>query len=153
MPENTAGRAPAGNPGFRLNVVSRQLTRYFDRRLGELGVNVSYLPVLGALRESKRLSQKELVQAGRIGQPAMAQMLERMVKEGLLVRTPDATDGRKVLFGLSKKAETKMTDIRSTLADGNDRIFSTLADAEFEAFIASLEKIEARLEALLEAGE
>jgi DNA-binding MarR family transcriptional regulator len=153
MFENTADWRPGGSPGFHLNVVSRLLTRFFDRRLADLAINVAYLPVLGALRGSTLLSQKELVQIGQIGQPAMAQMLERMVKEGLLIRTPDASDGRKVLFSLSKRTTSRMVSTRSALSEGNDQIFSVLTDSEIEEFMTSLKKIEARLKALLEAEE
>lgn len=153
MPVDTSDWRPGGNPGFHLNVVSRLLTRFFDRRLADHAVNVSYLPVLGALRGSTLLSQKELVQIGQIGQPAMAQMLERMVKEELLIRTPDASDGRKALFRLSKGTTCRMVRIRSALSDGNDQIFSVLTDDEMEEFMASLKKIEDRLRALLETKE
>ncbi len=144
---------PGGNPGFHLNLVSRLLTRYFDRHLATLDVNVAYLPVLGALRESTPRSQKELAQIGQIGQPAMAQMLERMLKEGLLIRMPDPTDGRKAQFALSKKSTSQMANIRMTLEEGNRQIFAVLTENEAEEFMTSMKKIEARLKTLLEVQE
>ncbi|WP_424192434.1 MarR family winged helix-turn-helix transcriptional regulator [Ampullimonas aquatilis] len=151
MPNNTADWRPGGSPGFHLNLLSRLLTRFFDRHLADLAINVAYLPVLGALRGSTPLSQKELAQIGQIGQPAMAQMLERMLKEGLLIRTSDPTDSRKAQFTLSERATDQMASIRSALSEGNSQIFSVLTDDEIEEFMASLKKIEARLKTLLEA--
>ncbi len=153
MPDDTTHWRPGGNVGFHLNQTSRLLTRFFDRHLADLGINVAYLSVLGALRGAASLSQKELVQIGQIGQPAMAQMLERMLKEGLLTRTQDATDGRKAMFGLSKKTANRIAEIRSALSAGNDRVFSVLKDDETEQFLASLKKIEDRLQSLFEAEE
>ncbi len=141
---------PGGNPGFHLNLISRLLTRFFDRRLADLDVCVAYLPVLGALRGSMPLSQKELAQIAQIGQPAMAQMLERMVKDGLLVRAPDPTDGRKAQFALSEGADGRMESIRTALAEGNSQIFAVLTDEQIEAFVANLKKVEVRLKTLLE---
>lgn len=153
MTDRSADWRPGGNPGFHLNLVSRLLTRYFDLRLADLDVYVAYLPVLGALRGSASLSQKELAQVAQIGQPAMAQMLERMVKEELLVRTADPTDGRKALFALSNSAADRMESIRSTLSEGNAQIFTALAEEEVEAFVASLKKVETRLQTLLEVKD
>jgi DNA-binding MarR family transcriptional regulator len=153
MPRHTTDWQPGGNPGFHLNLVSRLLTRFFDRHLADLAVNVAYLPVLGGLSGSAPLSQKELAQIGHIGQPAMAQMLERMVKEALLTRTPDPTDGRKALFTLSKGATSRMANVRSALSEGNSQIFEVLTDEELGELMTSLKKIEARLRTLLEAEE
>lgn len=139
------------NPGFYLNLVSRLFTRFFDRRLSRLAVNVAYLPVLGALRVSSPRTQGELVQIGQIGQPAMAQMLARMVKEGLLIRTADQHDGRKVQFALSADAMSRMESLRTTLSEGNNEVFDVLNDEEIAAFMASLHKIEKRLKTLMEA--
>ncbi len=150
MPMQAPEWRPGDSPGFHLNLVSRLLTRFFDRRLSDLAVNVAYLPVLGALRGNTPLSQKELARIGQIGQPSMAQMLERMVKDGLLLRTPDPTDGRRALFTLSKKAQNRMLSVRAALAEGNSQVFEVLSDDEIERLMASLKKIEASLRAQME---
>jgi DNA-binding MarR family transcriptional regulator len=141
------------NPGFHVSLVSRLFTRFFDRRLAGLAVNVAYLPVLGALRVSSPRSQGELAGLGQIGQPAMAQMLARMVKDGLVVRTADINDGRKVQFELSADAMSRMESVRTALADGNREVFDVLTDAEVAEFMSSLHKIEERLKALVEAQQ
>lgn len=146
-------RSVAANPAFHVNLVSRLLTRFFDRRLAGLAVNVAYLPVLGALRASSPRSQGELAELGQIGQPAMAQMLTRMVKDGLLVRTADLNDGRKAQFGLSADAMSRMESVRTVLTDGNGEVFDVLTDIEAAAFMRSLHKIEERLKALVGAHQ
>lgn len=146
-------RSVLGNPGFHINLVSRLFTRFFDHRLAKLAVNVAYLPVLGALRVSWPRSQGELAEVGQIGQPAMAQMLARMVQDGLIVRTADLNDGRKVQFELSADAMSRMAFLRTELADGNREVFDVLTDAEAAAFMSSLQKIEERLKALVEAQQ
>jgi DNA-binding MarR family transcriptional regulator len=141
------------NLGFHVNLVSRLLTRFFDRRLAELAVNVAYLPVLGALRVTSPRSQGELAEIGQIGQPAMAQMLARMVKDGLLQRTTDLNDGRKAQFELSAEALSRIESVRTTLEDGNRKIFDVLTDAEEAAFMETLQKIEKRLKELVGAQQ
>lgn len=141
------------NPSFSLNLVSRLITRFFDRRLATLGINVAHLPVLGALRASSPRSQGELVRIGQIGQPAMAQMLARMVKDGLLVRKTDPDDGRKAQFALSANAIGLMEHVRTTLAEGNRDVFDVLTDEELAAFMASLRKIETSLKTSMGAQQ
>jgi DNA-binding MarR family transcriptional regulator len=141
------------NPGFHVNLVARLLTRFFDHRLATLAVNVAYLPVLGALRVSAPRSQGELAQLAQIGQPAMAQMLMRMGKEGLVERTTDLNDGRKVQFALSANAMRRMASVRTALADGNREVFDALTEEELAAFIGSMHKLEKRLKALVGAQQ
>jgi len=136
------------NPARQFTHVARLLTRYFDRRLAPLGINVANLSVLGALRNSAQLSQKELTEIGRIGQPAMAQMLDRLMREGLLVRTADTVDRRKVLFALSPRAQKLMATIEIHLRDGNAEAFSVLDQDEFGTLMRLIQRIERRLDEL-----
>lgn len=136
------------NPARRITHVARLLTRYFDRRLAPLGVNVANLAVLGALRGGQSLSQKELTELGQIGQPAMAQMLDRLMREGLLSRTTDPTDRRKALFALSPHAQGVMAALEPRLADGNAEVFAIFTPAEFETLLALLHRLGAHLATL-----
>ncbi|CEG10417.1 transcriptional regulator SlyA [Afipia felis] len=148
MSDPPSSQSKRGNPAFQLNHVSRLMTRYFDRRLALLGVNVAYLAVLRALQESGRLSQKELIEIGRIGQPAMAQMLERMVKDDLLVRAQDAGDKRKAIFALSDTALELIPQIKAVLNEGNAEVFAALDETELTEFLDTMQKLEDRLTSL-----
>lgn len=134
-----------GNPSRQLNHVARLIARDFDRRLAPLGVNVAYLPVLGALKGEEPLSQKALTEIGGIGQPAMAQMLERMVKEGLLVRAPDSVDRRKVMFALSQAGRDLMPKVGAQMQAGNEAIFSALGPGGLDRLLAQLKILETHL--------
>lgn len=136
---------PKTNPARQINYLARLLTRYFDKRLASIGVNVAYLPVLGALQDVPQLSQKELTEIGWIGQPAMAQMLGKMVKEGLLIRTADESDGRKALFALSHKARKSMQRVGMSLTEGNEEIFSVLGADGLETLNSLLAKLERQI--------
>lgn len=148
MSDRASSASNRGYPAFWINHVSRLLTRYFDRRLTLLGVNVAYLAVLRALQESGRLSQKELIEIGRIGQPAMAQMLERMAKDGLLVRAQDVGDKRKAIFSLSDTALELIPQIKAVLNEGNAEVFAVLDETELTEFLDTMKKLEDRLTSL-----
>ena len=134
-----------GNPAFQLNQIARMMVRYFDRLLAPLRINVANLAVLGALRETEGLSQKELTEIGRIGQPAMAQMLDRMLKEGLLVREQDASDRRRAIFTLSAAALHVFPQLEAVLEKGNAEAFSVLTASELEELLRILKKLEQHL--------
>ncbi len=136
-----------GNPARQLNHVARLLTRVFDRRLAPLGLSVAHLPVLGALKEKAPQSQKELAEVARIGQPAMAQMLDRLVREGLLLRTTDSQDRRKAQFALSDRAEECLAMVEAELAAGNAAGFSVLSPEEVETLMQLLHRLERHLSA------
>ncbi|KPC49630.1 MarR family winged helix-turn-helix transcriptional regulator [Amantichitinum ursilacus] len=153
MPNSPAPIASSANPAFQINRVARLLTRFFDRQLAGQGISVAYLPVLGALRAAHALSQKELAQQAQIGQPAMAQMLERMVKEGLLLRAPDPADGRKALFSLSARASAQQEAVRQALVKGNALAFADIDEAQLRQLLDSLSTVEARLRVLVGADD
>jgi len=136
---------PTGNPARQLAHVARLLTRYFDRRLAHLGINVANLAVLGALRNSAPMSQKELTVLGQIGQPAMAQMLDRLMREGLLERTTDAIDRRKAQFALSPRAQALMAQVEAQLGEGNDEVFSVFEPEEFDTLMRLVGRLEQHL--------
>ena len=138
---------PPTNPARQFTHLARLLTRYFDRRLASLAINVANLPVLGALRNSAPMSQKQLTEIGQIGQPAMAQMLDRLMREGLLVRSADTVDRRKALFALSLRAQDLMAAVETHLTEGNAEVFSVLTPDEFETLMRLVQKLEQHLAA------
>lgn len=88
------------SPGHFISRIHRGMTRIGDARLKELGFATAQLPVLGALRDGRRLSQTELARLARVEQPTMAQLLARMERDGLIRREPDPSDRRSSLSTL-----------------------------------------------------
>lgn len=136
------------NPARTMTRLSRMITRHFDRKLAELGVNVAYLSVLGPLAATRSLPQKDLATSAGSSQPAMAELLGRMVKEGLLERVRDPSDKRQVLFSLTPKGKALMPQVASVIAEGNAEIFSVLGDTGLETLVSLLGCLEVRLEEL-----
>ncbi len=66
----------------------RTFARIVDAQLRELGFAMSQLPVLIALKQGKPLPQAELARIARVEQPSMAQLLNRMERDGLVERVP-----------------------------------------------------------------
>lgn len=148
MPDIDHSDADARNPARALNRISRLITRYFDRKLVAAGVNVAYLAVLGPLSATTSMSQKELASSAGSSQAAIAELLARMVTEGLLDRVRDSSDRRQIQFSLAAKGKALMPEIMNVIGDGNAEVFSSLGDDGLELLLTLLKRIETQLQDL-----
>jgi DNA-binding MarR family transcriptional regulator len=86
-----------------------------DMRLMPLGVTAAQLPVLVALKNGERLTQKELARIAGVEQPSMAQLLARMERDNLIRREPSPDDGRSSLIMLTNYALAQLEPGRDAL--------------------------------------
>ena len=91
-----------------LGVVSALLHRLYARNLARrterFGVTPGQFAVFAVLMDVERCTQAELSQLAEVEQPTMAVTLKRMERDGLIVRHPDPTHGRRQLIELSPQA-------------------------------------------------
>lgn len=132
---------PTSSLGYLVARLARLLARRNDELLSPLGVSVAWLPVLGALRQGEVLSQKELAQLAEIGQPAMAQMLARMERDGFLISTPDPDDGRARRYCLTATGRACVVPVVATVRDGNDALFGSFTKQKQNTLIALLREV------------
>ena len=136
---------PTATPGYLVTRLARLLARRNDELLAHLGVSVAWIPVLGALRQGETLSQKELAQRAEIGQPAMAQMLARMERDGFLVSTPDPDDGRARRYRLTATGRARVAPAVATVRDANEALFGCLSEAKQRTLAALLREVASSL--------
>ena len=74
--------------------VHRGFQRIADQLLRDQGFALGQLPVLMALKDGRPRSQAELARLAQVEQPSMAQLLNRMERDGLVERLPDPNDRR-----------------------------------------------------------
>lgn len=132
---------PTLSPGYQLVRLARLLARQNDELLTEHGVSFAWFPVLGALREGDALTQKELARRAEIGQPAMAQMLARMERDGFLVATPDPSDGRARLYRLTAKGLAVVEPAVARVHEAHAALFGRLGPAKQRTLLALLREL------------
>src|ERR1700677_3125760 len=115
-------------PGPPVSLAARGFARLSEARLKPLGFGVGQLPVLVALQEARATTQRDLARFAKIEQPSMAQMLARMERDGLIRRTPDASDGRSSRIALTDVAQTRLPDACAALLEGNREALSGFTD-------------------------
>lgn len=109
-----------------LRVVLGQL---FRRLRAEHTFSLSQATVLGRLDREGPRSVSDLAAAERVRPQSMAQTVGDLENEGLVVRTPDPTDGRRALVGLTDAG-------RSTIEAERQRRDGWLAQGMAEALSA-----------------
>jgi MarR family transcriptional regulator for hemolysin len=138
-------------PGHLISLAARGFARLSEVRLKPLGFGVGHLPVLVALREGRASTQRDLARFARIEQPPMAQMLDRMERDGLIERTPDPADGRSRRITLTVAAEARLPDAVAVLLRGNREVLRDFTDEEAGLLVALLKRLIAGLEGLASA--
>ena len=139
-----AGRPSVGDVSAQLRAAVRRLYSRFrsERGTGELGD--AAVAVLRLLRDEGPQTLKALSSSARVTPASMSQTVNRLTASGYAVRTPDRSDGRKVLFeptaeGLRAGAAGSAASIAwldAQLAGLSDAERAVLAEA-----IALLERI------------
>lgn len=138
-------------PGHLISLASRGFSRLSEARFKPLGFGVGHLPVLVALHDKQGQSQRDLAKFARIEQPSMAQMLARMERDGLILRTPDSADGRSSQISLTKTARTRLPEACAVLFQGNRDALAGFTGEEASLLVALLTRVIANLDRVASA--
>ena len=134
------------NPLRLIGHINRTFTRVVDQPIKEFGFAVSQLPVLVMLKRHGPSSQAELARVAQVEQPSMAQLLNRMERDGLVERVADPEDGRSKLVSLTKQAARQMPKGKAVMDEACQQALTGLSDAERQQLHALLLRVSANLE-------
>lgn len=151
QPETSSRWDPGDSPAYLLGRAARLFSRIADDRLRALGFSAAHIPVLRALGDGTSRSQTELAALARIEQPTMAQMLARMLRDGIVRRAPHPDDRRSWLFSLTPRALSKVAAARAVLFRGSDELLAGFSAAETAQLGQLLVRALANLEAVAAA--
>jgi MarR family transcriptional regulator, transcriptional regulator for hemolysin len=132
---------PWSMPTLLIAVAQRLLARIVDTRFRDIGISVSQLPVLVALKDGASLSQKELTRRAGVEQPSMAQLLARMERDGIIRRKPDPADGRSSLISLTARTLKLIKPARAIMAQANRDALAGFDDDEVRQLVALLQRV------------
>ncbi len=134
--------------GYQVNHLARLLERTLRLRIAEYGVVPGQFPALLALYERDGQTQAELCQLVRIEQPTMANTLNRMQRDGLIVREPDPSDGRRSLIRLTARARDLESRLVAVADEVNEVATGGLDTDQVHALMAAVSLAIANLEAV-----
>jgi len=136
---------PREMPALLIGEAARVLARRQDEGLRQAGLRVAQLPVVVALKNGEKLTQKALAQIAGVEQPSMAQLLARMERDGLVRRDPDPDDGRSSLVSLTPAAIAQLEPGRDVLRLCNDDALRGFSAQEVALLADMLRRILANL--------
>lgn len=136
---------PQTMPAILIAGAARALARLSDARFRDMGISTSQLPVLAALKNGAQLPQKDLAIAAGVEQSSMAQLLNRMERDGLVQRTSDPNDKRSSLISLTNQALDLLPPARAVLQRGNQEALLGFSESEKEMLVQLLLKLMANI--------
>jgi DNA-binding MarR family transcriptional regulator len=87
--------------------------RLIRRLRAEHGFPLMHGAVLGRLHREGRLSTADLAAAERVRPQSMGQTLSELEAQGLISRSPDPADGRRILIALTATGRDALTEDRA----------------------------------------
>ena len=127
--------------GYMTNWAARLFARNIDKHLKVLNISSGQLPVFFALSGTEKQTQKSLAVFAAVEQPTMAALLNRMERDGLILREANPQDKRSSLFTLSPVAREKLPQINAAIQAVNNAALSELSAAEKGQYQTILQKI------------
>ncbi len=145
-----------GDPARSMKMIG-QVTRTFaklvDSPLRRLGLALGQLPVLVPLKIAGTLSQAELARMAQVEQSSMAQLLNRMERDGLVKRVSDPADGRSRLISLTARASRQLPNGKAVMDEACETALHGFTEVERAQLLAWLLRIDANLERALSDQE
>jgi DNA-binding MarR family transcriptional regulator len=133
----------------RLLRISGLLEQRFERLCDEYGFGFWAFTVLTALRRTGspyRLTPGQLQSAGMVSAAAVTKRITRLEELGLVERTPDPTDGRGTLVGLTERGLDVIDGLVSRYLEEERSIVDEISDKDRATLARLLRGVLLRLE-------
>ncbi|GAB3559432.1 MarR family winged helix-turn-helix transcriptional regulator [Spelaeicoccus albus] len=129
---------------YRFGLVVERLVRWLRSASskGSGAVSSSTATALGRLQQEGPMRITELAQVEGISQPAMTQLVDRIVKAGLARRTTSGDDRRCVLVEITQAGVDTVDERRRRRSGHLHALLQDLADDERAAIVAALPALE-----------
>jgi DNA-binding MarR family transcriptional regulator len=116
----------------RLARVGLLLDDFQHRTLDPFGLRFVDFSVLRVLQLSGDMTPSALADLTLRSTGGMTQIVDRLVRDGLVQRTPDPTDRRRVVVALTPKGRTLTTKAQRAYARERARVLGPLSERELE---------------------
>jgi DNA-binding MarR family transcriptional regulator len=123
-------------------------------RLCEGGFGVARMEwrLVAALKEEGSMSLSSLVRRTEIDQARVSRAVERLVEKGLVRRTQDGTDRRRVVIEVTDDGRRLYCDLFPGLVQINQRIMSVLDESEALVLESYLQRLTASAKKIFDSG-
>lgn len=127
---------------FKLNLAQRLLFNYFDREMiKRAGVPITQVAALFFLKNNEGCLFKDLSEALLQNKSAITTLVERMEKNGLVIKKSSDSDGRAVHLFLTEKGKTATDKAFPVVKESNEKLSGYFKAEEIEAIHNFLDRI------------
>jgi DNA-binding MarR family transcriptional regulator len=147
MPEVESYLADSGQAGLftRLARVGLLLDAFQHRALDPFGLRFVDFSVLRVIDLGGSMSPSELAELTLRSTGGMTQIVDRLVRDGLVQRTADTSDRRRVVVGLTPKGRRLVTKAQHVYARERARVLGPLSERELADVDAAVRRLLALL--------
>jgi MarR family transcriptional regulator, transcriptional regulator for hemolysin len=138
---------PNESLGFHCNLTLKAFLGAWERRLKGTGVRVAQHVALAQLIASGPLSQSELVDRLSITKATGVRLVDRMERDGWVVRKPDPDDGRVKRVAPTKQAAEFWEKISRTGCQVLEQAYQDISIEEIETVKRVLKRVRQNLKA------
>ena len=125
----------------RLRPVLLQVGRELRRETREIGVSPEQVSILVAIKYTPGIGVRDLATRERVSAPALSNHVDRLERDGLVSRTPDASDRRRVGLTLTDEGQRVLRRVRSRRTAWLATRLRGLEPEELEAVEAAIEPL------------
>lgn len=138
---------PHESLGFHCNLTVKAFLGSWEGKLKGAGISPAQVMALAQLIDSGALSQSELVERLSIRPASGVRLVDRMERDGWVVRQPDPADGRVNLVVPTKRATEIWETISQLGRTVMDQAYQGIQPAEIETVKRVLEMVRKNLKA------
>jgi DNA-binding MarR family transcriptional regulator len=125
----------------RLRPVLLRVGRELRREAREVGISPEQVSLLVAIKYAPGIGVRELAARERVTPPAMSNHVDRLERDGLVSRTPSASDRRRVGLTLTDEGQRMLRRVRSRRTAWLATRLRGLSPEELEAVEAAVEPL------------
>ena len=131
---------------FLLDVATRRITKFYNRRLRRFGITYNHLFILSCLWEQDGVHVKDLAQQLCLDSASLTGHLDRMERIALVRRHDDPDDRRAVRVFLTNKGRHLKEQLEPIGQELKETLQRGVPPEMIRAFTAALRNISSRLD-------
>ncbi len=125
----------------RLRPVLLRVGRELRREAREVGISPEQVSLLVAIKYTPGIGVRELAARERVSPPALSNHVDRLERDGLVSRTPSASDRRRVGIALTDEGQRVLRRVRSRRTAWLATRLGGLSPEELDAVEAAVEPL------------
>ncbi len=130
---------------FIMDVATRRITKFYNRRLRKFGITYNHLFILKCLWEQEGVNVKDLSKQLFLDSSSLTGHLDRMERTGLVARKDDPNDRRAVRIFLTDKGRRLKPQLEPIGKELKETLQKGQPEDKVAAFTAALRHISRRL--------